>query len=132
MISRGLAGAVVASLVVVGIAAAATGGDTDVKRKPKIELVDDAPLVVYGSGFAARERVTVKVMVGGDTYAKRLRATLAGTFTARIVDAPVANCEPLSIVAVGAAGSRATLTRKFQIPPPCGISPQPGGLPTVP
>ena len=134
MISRGFVVVAVASLAVAGVAAAAISaeGQGEAKRKAAIELWLNDPVVVHGTGFAAEEKLTLRVMVGGDTYTKRFRASDAGKFTKRFADAAVDNCDALSIVAVGAEGSRATITRKFQIPPACGISPQPGVPPAQP
>lgn len=130
MISRGFLVAGAAALVssvtaVAGSAAVAGGARADAERKPAIVLVSDGPVALRGRGFASRERLTVRVSISRRVYTKRLRATALGTFTVRFADAAITECDPFSVSVTGSAGSRAGLSRKIQIPPACGIAPQP-------
>lgn len=109
------------ALVVVAVALA-TASST---KKPTLTLRDQTPVVVGGSGFAARERVRVKVQVSAGRFAKSVTAGRRGRFTARFAGV-TATCGPVHVSAVGQGGSRAGLVlRGREIPPPCGIDPQP-------
>lgn len=94
------------------------------KRRPAVAVTRESPVVVAGRGFAARERVALRAVVGSRAFSTSLRATSAGTFRATFAEAD-ANCHPYTITAVGRSGSRASQTRRFNIPPPCGMDPQP-------
>lgn len=111
------------ALVLAAGAASAAGGDV-AKRKPVVSVTNEAPVVVTGRGFAIRERIVLRVSFGGHLLTRRLRATRLGTFRTAFADTD-ASCYPFTVTAVGGAGSRATQTRRFRIPPPCGIAPQP-------
>jgi hypothetical protein len=118
---------IVISMGLVAAVAVATAGaarDAETKRRPAVVMTSEYPVVVAGRGFVGRERITLRVVTGSGAYAKALRATVAGTFRATFADAD-AQCYPYTVTAVGRAGSRAVQTRRFNIPPPCGIDPQP-------
>ena len=87
-------------------------------------LTSETPVVIAGRGFRGRERISLRLVLGTQRFAKAFRATRSGTFRATFVQAD-ASCSPFTLIAVGRAGSRATQTRRFNIPPPCGIAPQP-------
>ena len=112
---------VVTLVLAAGTASAGAGVE---KRKPAVSVTSEAPVIVTGRGFAARERIVLRVSFGGHLLTRRLRATRRGTFRAAFADTD-ASCYPFTVVATGSAGSRATRTRRFTIPPPCGIAPQP-------
>ena len=112
----------VVALVVAAPAPAST--DRETKRLPSVAVTSEAPIVVVGRGFRSRERISLRLTVGNETFSRVLRATAAGRFRAAFAQVD-ASCYPFSVVAVGRAGSRATQTRRFTIPPPCGIAPQP-------
>lgn len=116
-----LAVAVAGSAVAVAGSAVAA---TDAKRHPFVAVANEAPVVVTGRGFVARERIRLRLAIGSRVFAKGVRATAAGTFRAAFAETD-AQCQPYSITAVGGFGSRATQTRRFNIPPPCGVEPQP-------
>jgi hypothetical protein len=97
----------------------------DAGRKASLVLVSESPVTLRGRGFRPAERVTVRLHAAGESYAKRLQASAAGVFTARFTAVVATECEPLSVIATGAAGSRATMARKIQVPPACGIATQP-------
>jgi hypothetical protein len=96
---------------------------SETKRRPVVTLLNDRPVAVAGRGFARGERVTLRTAVNGRQFAKTVRATVAGRFTATFAEADAA-CQPFAVSAVGRLGSRATF-RRIQIPPPCGIPIQP-------
>ena len=130
MISRGLLA--VCLVAAVGCGASSGVAGIDARGKPVVVLVSDDPVSLRGRNFAARELLTIRVSVTGRTYSKRLRASSLGTFKARFESALASECSPLGISVTGAAGSRAVFSRKIQIPPACGISPQPGTPPSQP
>ena len=100
------------------VASAVATPSTETKRRPVVALLNDAPVSVAGRGFARGERVTVRTAVSGRAFAKTVRATRAGRFTATFTEANAA-CQPFTVSAVGRLGSRATF-RRIEIPPPCG------------
>jgi hypothetical protein len=115
----------VALVVAVSAAyAAGVGSDRSSVRKPRLQLVDGAQLVVVGQGFQSDERVRVTASVGAVQARKSVATDGRGRFTARIRTGPA--CGPIYVVAIGSKGSRAAV-RHREIPPPCGIDPAPGG-----
>jgi hypothetical protein len=106
------------------IAAGSAAGATDARRHPSVAVTKEDPVIVAGRGFVARERVALRVVIGGRAFGRTVRATPTGSFRATFAEAD-AQCNPYSVVARGGEGSRATQTRSFSIPPPCGIDPQP-------
>lgn len=96
---------------------------TAAERRSTVRLLDEAPVTVLGTGFASRERVTIRVApTSGPAYSKLLRASLTGRFTATFADRSVPECAGYTITAVGGAGSRAKIR---ELPPPCGYDPAP-------
>jgi hypothetical protein len=106
------------------VVAGSAGGATEARRHPSVAVTKEDPVVVAGRGFVARERVAVRVVIGRRAFTRTVRATATGTFRATFAEAD-AQCHPYSVAARGGEGSRATQTRSFTIPPPCGIDPQP-------
>jgi len=74
---------------------------------PRIVLVKSSPLVVAGSHFKPRERVTVTL---GQTT-RQVRATTLGSFQASFGGIVLDRCSAWSVAAVGALGDRAVLLR---------------------
>jgi hypothetical protein len=93
------------------------------KPRPSIVLVAHTPLTVAGRGFARGERVTLRALLGGRSYVRVVRASIAGRFTARFGSA-MQECTPFVISAIGRSGRIAALKR-LEIPPPCGVVNQP-------
>jgi hypothetical protein len=93
-------------------------------RRPVVTMTREAPIVVAGRGFVAGERIALRAVVGRRVYSRSLRATSAGAFRATFAAAD-AKCRPYTVTAVGRSGTRASETRRFNIPPPCGMDPQP-------
>jgi hypothetical protein len=112
------------------LAAALSTSAVSAERKASVVLLDESPIAVFGRGFVPRERVTVRVVIGKRNLTARVRASTAGRFTVRFQES-LPDCSPFSVTATGGAGSRAML-RKINIPPPCGMDPQPGAPPTAP
>jgi hypothetical protein len=112
-------------LVPVAVSGAAVAAPaTETKRRPAVVVTNEDPVVVAGRGFLGRERISLRVAIGSRVFSRNLRATSAGTFRATFAEAD-AQCHPFSVTAVGRSGSRATQTRRFNIPPPCGMDPTP-------
>ena len=69
-----------------------------------LRIVQEAPLVLRGSGFRPRERVSVTVRMGATVLVRRTRAGAAGGFTVRWPSARLRACSlPLVIRAKGTA-----------------------------
>lgn len=98
---------IVATLLIAGALAApaALAAGT-----PQVRLAGNDPAVVRGSGFDARELVTVTVRGGSTRLTARVTTTATGTFTARWAQAAPAatGCRAtITVTAVGARGDRA-------------------------
>jgi hypothetical protein len=121
---------VLAALLGALIATNATSASstTSAKLRPTVTVSGGTPLTVSGVGFLPRERVRVRVSVGGGEAASKLvRATWRGRFVAEFPGVSMPDCTSVAI-AVVATGIRSTATasvRGRSIPPPCGFSPQP-------
>ena len=123
-ISRLLVAISVGLVTAFAVGSAVAAPDAETKRRPAVAMTSESPVVVAGRGFVGRERISLRVVIGNRAYSRALRATVAGTFRATFAEAD-AQCHPYTVTAVGRAGTRATQTRRFNIPPPCGIDPQP-------
>jgi hypothetical protein len=102
-------------LLVFGAAAAllaVTGASAGAAPKPRLALVSTAPLTVRGRGFHTDERVRVLLrQASRATVVNRLRADRYGRFTTTFGGVSLGRCGGFSVVAIGRAGSRATLKR---------------------
>jgi hypothetical protein len=77
-------------------------------RHGHVRLTGMSPATVRGSGFYARERVTISVRGGSTVMKKSVTSTVGGAFTVRFGRAvPAAGCQGLAVSAVGARGDRA-------------------------
>ena len=101
-------GAVVAAALALLLAGLGAGSTST--RQASLRLVKPAPLRLVGSGFRARERVRVVASVGHASATKRVQASRHGSFSASF-RFRAGHCSGLAVVAVGSAGSRATLKR---------------------
>ena len=105
--------AVCISAVTVGHAVAST------LRAPALRIVDDAPVVVRGTGFYPLERVRVTLTRNGRVTTRQARATSAGTFRAGFGLIALDPCVGFVVVrATGARGSRAVARRVCRGPAP--------------
>jgi len=113
-----LLAAIMAATVVVAGAAAQT------ERTPGLVLVGQKPLVVAGTGFKPRERVTLNAITVSAPRPSvvRARAGATGSFRTRLAAFTRQCGEPYVITARGSAGSIAVLPLQA---PPC--APRPGG-----
>jgi hypothetical protein len=109
---------VVSALVVTNATTGASGHQT--AKRAVVSLSSTAPVTVTGSGFAPRERVTVRVALGGDTGSRVARATRGGRFVVQFPGVTMPECVS-TVVMVVATGSRSRASvRGRTIPPPCG------------
>ena len=79
-----------------------------VQLRTRIAIVDEAPLVVRGTGFKAAERVTVTVSHGKAVYRRAGTASSTGVVVVRWKVAMATTCASTFVLAVGSEGSRAT------------------------
>ena len=101
-------------MVAVALLAALLGAGTDTAStataKATLKVVKLKPFTVRGTGFKTGERVTV-TLSAGPRQSVRGTATAAGRVTVSFPRAKVTTCTPYTVRAVGAAGTRATVTR---------------------
>ena len=87
-------------------------------RHGHVRLTAMSPATVHGSGFYAKERVTVTVRGASTVLRKSVISTTGGAFTLRFGSpAPSGGCQGLAVSAVGARGDRADWK---SAPPVCG------------
>ena len=104
-------------VVAIGVAASAAHA----RVGPVLKIRSLAPLTVVGSGFAPRERVAITVRRAAKRIAyRRVFATQDGAFRARFSPLLVTDtCRgSLIVVASGASGSRASVSRPCRPPDP--------------
>lgn len=89
------------------------------KTHARVAMQSTAPVTIRGTGFHARERVTVTVTTTGDRT-KVVRANARGVFTATFTRFAIGHCIGYTIRAKGNHGSLATLTLTPECPPPAG------------
>jgi hypothetical protein len=76
-------------------------------RHGHVRLLGLSPAAVHGSGFYARERVTVTVRSGSTIMQASVMSTTGGAFTVRFKRTVPAGCQGIAVSAVGARGDRA-------------------------
>ena len=95
------------ALVLVGVALllpVPASGQT----RPILRIVNDSPLTLRGTGFKARERVQVTVVMRERILSRQLRTGSLGGFTIRFVGVGINYCVfPLSIRARGSSSGLA-------------------------
>jgi hypothetical protein len=101
-------GAVVAAALALVLAGLGAGSASS--RHASLRLVRVAPLQVRGTGFQARERVRVVANLARLSVVKRVQASPRGSFAVAFSLTP-SHCSGLRVMAVGNAGTRATLKR---------------------
>jgi hypothetical protein len=85
---------------------------------PRIWLASKDPVTVRGTGFHARERLALSVVAPGVERQRTLRASPAGTVTARFPDTSIeATCGRIVVRATGARGAAVV----WKNVGPCGI-----------
>jgi hypothetical protein len=107
------------ALAVALLCLASAGAAFAASAPPRLAITTRTPtLVVRGTGFHARERVTVTL----GTVVERVRATPLGVFTVN-TGVALSRCEGIIVRAVGAAGSKAL----FKLPQPACMPARSGG-----
>ena len=96
---------------------AASGANGTSAGKATLKLQGGAPLTLRGAGFVRAERVVVSVR-SGQRRSKRVTANGRGGFVVTFPRISYDRCDPLSALAVGSRGSRASLKM-----PPRGCPP---------
>ncbi len=93
------------------LSASLAAASTSVLQRPALRLVSRTPVVVAGTHFRSRERVTVTVRTPDSTTRKTLSASPSGTFRVAFptVDAPSDPCALFAVIAAGRNGSTARL-----------------------
>jgi hypothetical protein len=81
------------------------GGAAPSRGKARLSAMSFTPLALRGTGFKARENVTVKVMDGVMKKTRRVRASGTGSFVVRVA-LGADTCSGFTVVAVGDRGSR--------------------------
>jgi hypothetical protein len=102
--------AVAVALVLASACAAAAA-------RPTLRLASLTPLTVRGDGFSARERITLRITVGGIPSKRSVRAGTAGRFMARLDEQP-ARCDVVEVRALGETGHTAKAAR-LELPNGC-------------
>jgi hypothetical protein len=106
------------SLGIVAVGAAAAAGEREESAKAKLRLVRGAPLTLRGMQFDPHESVRL-VVTARRRITKRLKANEAGSFVVGFRGLSVNRCQGFTALAVGASGSRASVTRpNVYCPPP--------------
>ena len=108
-----------AALAALAAAAALASPAAAVRPAPALRLAHGQPLVLAGTHFTGRERVTVTVHARRP-YFRRVVAHADGSFSVSFGTVATASCAGLFADAVGAAGDRASLRipRQACITPP--------------
>jgi hypothetical protein len=94
-------------LIAIALASVACAGSAAAAPGPVLRLTATSPLSVHGSGFKAREHVTV-FLAGRTAVTRRVVATPSGTFTVRFAQ-PAARCLAFVVRAAGDLGSSAQI-----------------------
>ena len=96
------------SILIAALLLAAVPATAQAVRHGHVRLTGMSPAAVHGSGFYARERITVTVRGGTTVMQKSVISTSGGAFTVRFARAvPAVGCQGLAVAAVGAKGDRA-------------------------
>jgi hypothetical protein len=96
------------SLLIAVLVLAVAPASAQAIRHGHVRLTGISPATVHGSGFYARERVTVTIRGASAVLQKRVVSTTGGAFTVRFGRAaPAGGCQGISVSAVGARGDRA-------------------------
>jgi hypothetical protein len=114
------AGALIVAIASVAAIAAPAQGQT--ARTPTLKVVDTHPLVVAGTGFVPRERVTVTALTSLGPRFVPTRATARGAFRVLVGRFTQPCGKPFAVRARGTAGSRAMVLLEALpcVPPPIG------------
>jgi len=96
------------SILAAALLLAAAPASAQVVRHGQVRLTELSPAVVHGSGFYARERVTITIRGASSAMQRSVLSSIGGAFTVRFGDAaPAGGCQGITVSAVGARGDRA-------------------------
>jgi hypothetical protein len=99
------------------VAATAAGATTG----PHVGLAERSPVRIVGSGFAAHDRITIRVrQSAGPDFGRFVTAGANGGFVAGFPGRTLGRCTGFLITATGTSGRHAT---HRQLPPSCGVDP---------
>jgi hypothetical protein len=106
------------TLVAALLLSAATAGATG--QRTGLRLVATSPVTVTGTEFRAAELVRLTLTAGGRTTVTRVRTARTGRLRAVFAGRVLPECARWVVIATGARGSRASLTRPpaLDCPPP--------------
>jgi hypothetical protein len=104
--------------LVLALAPAGAAAEGSATGKAKLRLLSTAPLKVKGTGFLARERVTVRVTARGSVTRKRVVAGRTGGWIAGFSTAAFERCSVVVVTAIGSRGSRTGLKLPQPLCPP--------------
>jgi hypothetical protein len=105
------------ALAVLLVGSGTASGDRS-GHKATLKLMRGTPLTLKGTYFASKERVRLGVVAAQKKTTKRLTAASGGTFVVRFSDIAVDRCNGFTAFAVGARGSRASLSSPNVYCPP--------------
>jgi hypothetical protein len=92
-------------VLAVGVGASTAGGTA---QKASLRITDRDPLTLRGEGFQSRERVSIALSAPVQRR-KMTRASATGSLRVTFLEISATRCDSVRAVAVGGAGSRATL-----------------------
>jgi hypothetical protein len=90
-----------------------------VAPEPSLQVLNEAPLVLHGTGFVPLERVKVAVLTSEGMFVRWTRASRLGRFVVRFKLVVGACYRTRRAVAVGARGSRASIVLESAAPRGC-------------
>lgn len=107
-----------AALLLLALVPAGAAVDTTASGKARLRLLDSTPVKIRGTGFAAGERVVVRVIGLAGLTRKRTIAGAKGGWTLTFPNLAYDRCGGLIVNAVGNEGSRAGLKLPQPLCPP--------------
>lgn len=100
----------VRGMALVGCAALLLAAHAGAATKPALRLVSRSPVVVSGTGFAAREHVSVAVSVHGQpARVARVVAAAAGSFRTTFRGLAAPRCSAVVVIATRTSGAKVRL-----------------------
>jgi hypothetical protein len=94
----------------VALVLSGVGAGSGSSQRAALRLTRTVPLELTGTHFRSHERVRVTATVSGAASTRSVRASAKGSFVTDF-STGAARCSAVRVVAVGTAGSRATLKR---------------------
>lgn len=108
-----------AALLSLALVPASAAVDTTATGKAKLRLLESTPVKIRGTGFAAGERVMVRLIGLAGVTRKRVTAGPRGGWTLTFPQQPHdRRCGAIIVSAVGNRGSKAGLKLPFPLCPP--------------